>query len=105
MNFAVIVAVAAVLVWYDMRFFAFYSFFVTVGLIIHFTGRLWKLVKVSHAATNAKILVVAQKVGVSDEDYDRIVAYARATDPEGWAVLERDAKGLGYNVPGIKNPL
>ena len=93
-NYLVLVAVAAVAVWYDLRIFALYAFMVIVGLIIYFTGRIWKLIRMSHAATNAKIAVVAKKVGVSDKDYDDVVDNMRKEHPEAWATLERDLKGL-----------
>lgn len=93
-NFLVVVAVGAALVWYDVRFFAFYSFIVTVGLIIFFSGRLWKLVNVSHAATNAKILAIAEKVGVSDADIDRVVAKEKTERPKWYEDFERDVKDL-----------
>jgi hypothetical protein len=93
-NLAVIVVVAAVLVWYDTRFFALYGFAVTVGLIIFFSGRLWTLVKVSHAATNAKILAIAERVGVTDADIDRIVANEKSERPKWYQDFERDVKDL-----------
>lgn len=93
-NFLAVVAVGAVLVWYDVRFFALYAFAVTVGLVIYFLGRLWSLVKVSTAVTNAKILAIAEKLGVSDADIDRAVAHAKAADPAGVKDLACDLRRL-----------
>ncbi len=93
-NLVVVVVVGAVLVWYDLRLFALYGFAVTAGLIIFFSGRLWTLVKVSHAATNAKILAIAEKVGVSDADIDRVVAKGKTEAPKWHEDFERDVKDL-----------
>lgn len=93
-NYLVLVAIGGVLLWYAPRAFPLYAFMVTVGLIIHFTGRLWKLVRVSHAVTNAKIMVVARKVGVADADYDAILAEMREKEPSSWKAFERDFKDL-----------
>lgn len=93
-NYLVLVTIGGGLLWYGPRAFALYAFMVTVGLIIHFMGRLWKLVKVSHAVTNAKIEVVARKVGVSDADYDAVWAEMREKEPSGWKDVERDFKDL-----------
>jgi len=93
-NYLILVAIAVVLlVVSDIRWFALYAFMVIVGLICHFTGRLWKLLHVSHAVTNGKILVLARKVGVSDADYDAVAANMRQTDPT-WATIERYNKAL-----------
>lgn len=93
-NYLVLVTIGGVLLWYAPRAFALYAFMVTVGLIIHFMGRLWKLVRVSHAVTNAKIKVVARKVGVSDADYDAVLAEMREKEPSSWKAFERDFKDL-----------
>lgn len=93
-NFLIVVAIGAALVWYDATFFAFYSFIVTVGLIIFFFGRLWTLVKVSHAATNAKILAIADKVGVTNADLDRVIANQKREAPKWHEDFERDVKNL-----------
>ncbi len=93
-NFSIIVVIGAAILWYDARWFALYALAVTVGLIIFFTGRLWKLIRVSHAATNAKLLVLAKKLGVSDADYDAVLAEARKHDPSSWKAFEQDLKGL-----------
>lgn len=72
-NFVILVAVGSALAWYDMRFFAVYAFAATVGLIIYFTGRLWKLVTVNQTLTNVKILAIGQKLGVSEADFKRVL--------------------------------
>lgn len=77
-----------------MQLFAFYSFMVTVGLIVHVGDRLWKLIRVSHASNAAKILIIAKKVGVSDKDFDQVAADLRRSDPKAWAGIERDFRDL-----------
>ena len=94
LNYLIIVVVGAALVWYDMRLFALYSFMVTAGLVIHLGGRLWKLIRVSHASNAAKIMVIAKKVGVSDDDFEQIAAALQKEDPKGWASVRRDFKDL-----------
>ena len=94
LNYLVLLVVGALIVWYDTRLFALYSFAVIVGLIIHFSGRLWKLIRVSHASNAGKLLVIAKKLGVSDSDFDHVVAESRTKDPNAWAALERDLKDL-----------
>jgi len=93
-NYSIIVLIGAAVAWYDMQWFAFYAFVVIVGLIILFTGRLWKLMRVAHASNAAKLLIIARKVGVSDKDFDRFVADLKTTEPQAWAGVERDFKDL-----------
>jgi hypothetical protein len=77
-NFVVIIAIGVGLAWYDMRFFAVYALAATIGLMIYFSGRLWKLITVNQTLTNVKILAIAQKVGISEEgDVPRAVEIQR----------------------------
>jgi hypothetical protein len=93
-NYAVLVAIAAVLVWFDLRFFALYSFMVIVGLNIHLLGRFWKFMNVLHASNAVKLLVIAKKLGISDDEFDRVGAELRAKDPRGAAILDRYSRDL-----------
>ena len=94
LNYSAIVLIGAAVAWYDMRWFAFYSFVVTIGMIILFTGRLWKLISVSHASNAAKLLIIAKKVGVSDKDFERFADDLKGKEPQAWAGNERDFKDL-----------
>ena len=94
-NYVVIVAIGAALAWYDQRLFALYAFMAIVGLLILFTGRLWKLLVVSHASTNAKLLVIAKRVGVRDADYDVLMADLRKKHAKAYGDLERAVKDIG----------
>lgn len=66
----------------------------TIGLVILFTGRLWKQVRTSHAITQLKIMAVADKLGVSDADFEAVVKKMRG-EPASWALFKRDFRDLG----------
>jgi len=93
--FLAVTPVAALLVWYDMRWFALYSFMVLVGLILWGLDAVGTLVSVSHLSNAGKIMTIAKKVGVSDEDFDRTAAEIKASDPERLRALMRAFRNLG----------
>jgi hypothetical protein len=93
-SYLIVVAIGAAILWYAPRLFTLYAFMVTVGLIIHFMGRLWTLIRVSHVVTNAKIMMVARKAGVADTDFDAFVAEMREKDPKNWKAFEQDLTNL-----------
>ena len=94
-NFFVIVAIGAAVAWYDERLFAVYAFMAIVGHLILFTGRIWKLLVASNASTNAKLLLIAKRVGVRDADYDVLMADLRKKHPKAYEALVRAGRDVG----------
>lgn len=92
--FVAIVVPGAFVAWYDSRWFAFYAFAALAALILFGFQQLWALVRVSHASTAAKILVVAKRVGVTEKDYEEISEELRTADPMLWKSMVRAARGL-----------
>jgi hypothetical protein len=41
-----------------------------------------------------KLLVIAKKLGISDDEFDRVGAELRAKDPRGAAILDRYSRDL-----------
>ena len=94
-NYVVLVVIGLAVAWYDQRLFSVYAFMVVVGLLTLFSARLWKLIRVTHATTNAKLLIIAKRLGVRDADFDEYMAELRTTDPVAYKLLERDLRDLG----------
>jgi hypothetical protein len=98
-NYLFLLVIGGVVLWLVPGFFAFFAFAVTLGLVIHGVSRIWKLVKVSHASTNAKLLVLAAKLGVTDTDYEVVLREARRSQPQSWRAVEKDLKDIGFEPP------
>ena len=94
-NYIVLVAIGVAVAWYDQRLFTFYAFVVVVGLLILFATRLSKLIRVTHATTNAQLLIITKRLGVRDADFDVFIAELRKTDPVAYERLEQDIRDLG----------
>jgi hypothetical protein len=92
--FLAAITVAALLVWYDIRLFALYAFMVLVGLMLWGLDAPATLVEASHFSNAGKILTIARKVGVSEEDFDRTTAEIKASDPERLKALMRAFRKL-----------
>ena len=53
------------------------------------------LIRVSHTSNGMKIMAVAKKLGVSDEELDDMTAEATRMSPEEFSSLQKDAQKFG----------
>jgi hypothetical protein len=74
------VAVAALLVWFDQRLFLLYAFAVFLWAICWGPDPMWKMLRVSHFSNAVKMMAVAQKLGVSEEDFEQAIAEMKAAE-------------------------
>ena len=93
--YTIAVLVAAFFLWISLRLFALYFFMVVVYMVGRGVEAVIALIRVSHTSNGMKILAVAKKLGVSDEELDDMSAEAARTSPQEFASLQKDAQRFG----------
>ena len=90
--YTIAVLVAAFFLWINLWLFALYFFMVVVFMVGRGVEALLALIRVSHTSNGMKIMAIAKKLGVSDEEFDDMTTEAARTSPQEFASLQKDAR-------------
>ena len=93
--YTIAVLVAALFLWINLWLFALYFFMVVVFMVGRGVEALLALIRVSHTSNGMKIMAIAKKLGVSDEEFEDMTTEAARTSPQEFASLQKDAQRFG----------